>query len=100
MSEQKTGIILNIASIAAWLPGPLMATYYASKAYVLSFSLALAEELKDSVSVACPGPTVSNFGPSAGVNHSLAFRRGMSSSQVANYLSRSTQRQKAYCDWV
>ena len=56
--------IINVASVAAFVPGPYMAQYYATKAYVLSFSLALREELKKdgiSVSVLCPGPTKTEF---------------------------------------
>jgi uncharacterized protein len=64
MIQRRDGKILNIASTAAFQPGPLMAVYYASKAYILSFSEALANELqgsKVSVTVLCPGPTASNF---------------------------------------
>ncbi|MBM4169763.1 MAG: SDR family oxidoreductase [Ignavibacteria bacterium] len=64
MVRRHAGRILNIASTAAFQPGPLMATYYASKAYVVSFSVALAEELRDTgvtVSVLCPGPTLTEF---------------------------------------
>ena len=60
----KNAKILNVASMAAYLPGPLMNVYYASKAYVLSFSEALAEELKErkiTVTVLCPGPVATNF---------------------------------------
>jgi short-subunit dehydrogenase len=60
MLAKREGRILNVASTAAFQPGPLMAVYYASKAYVLSFSEALANELRDSgvtVSTLCPGPT-------------------------------------------
>jgi short-subunit dehydrogenase len=59
MIKRKDGKILNIASTAAFHPGPLMSVYYASKAYVLSFSEAIAEELKGTgvtVSALCPGP--------------------------------------------
>jgi len=62
--EVGNGKILNVASIAGFLPGPFMATYYSSKAFVKSFSVALKEELKDtgvSVSVLCPGATKSEF---------------------------------------
>ena len=55
---------MNVASTAGFVPGPLMSVYYATKAYVLSFSEALANELKGSrvqVSVLCPGPTASGF---------------------------------------
>lgn len=64
MLEADGGRILNVASTAAFIPGPFMAVYYASKAYVLSLSEALASELKNSnvtVSVLCPGPTKTNF---------------------------------------
>ncbi|HVN75564.1 MAG TPA: SDR family oxidoreductase [Thermoanaerobaculaceae bacterium] len=64
MVRRGAGRVLNVASTAAFQPGPLMATYYASKAYVLSFSEALAEELAGTgvtVTVLCPGPTSTNF---------------------------------------
>jgi len=64
MRSKKFGRILNVASTAAFQPGPLMAVYYATKAYVLSFSEALANELRGtgvSVTVLCPGPTHTGF---------------------------------------
>ncbi len=64
MRERRRGYILNVASTAAFLPGPDMAVYYASKAYVLSFSEALSEELRGSgvrVTALCPGPTRTEF---------------------------------------
>ncbi len=64
MLARGHGWILNVASTAAFQPGPLMAVYYATKAYVLSFSEALANELKGSgvtVTALCPGPTESGF---------------------------------------
>lgn len=64
MVLRNSGKILNVASTAAFLPGPLMAVYYATKAYVLSFSEALSNELEDTgvyVTALCPGPTQSNF---------------------------------------
>ncbi len=64
MLARRAGRILNIASTAAFQPGPLMAVYYATKAYVLSFSEALANELRGSgvtVTALCPGPTASGF---------------------------------------
>ena len=69
MIERKRGKILNVASTAAFQPGPMMAVYYASKAYVLSFSEALAVELQGTgvtVTALCPGPTATNFGERAG----------------------------------
>jgi short-subunit dehydrogenase len=64
MVARKRGKILNVASTAAFLPGPLMAVYYASKAFVLSFSEAINEELRGSgvtVTALCPGPTSTGF---------------------------------------
>jgi short-subunit dehydrogenase len=87
MLKRRRGGILNVASTAAFQPGPLMAVYYASKAYVLSFSEALANELTGtgvSVSVLCPGPTWSGFQKSAGMDASKLFRSGvMKASDVA-----------------
>jgi short-subunit dehydrogenase len=64
MIQRRQGRVLNVASTAAFQPGPLMAVYYATKAYVLLLSEALAEELRGtgvSVTVLCPGPTRSGF---------------------------------------
>jgi uncharacterized protein len=64
MKAHKEGEILNVGSIAGFVAGPFMAEYYATKAYVLNFSLALHEELKPfniKVSVLCPGPTKTEF---------------------------------------
>ena len=72
----KSGYILNVASIAAYSPIPLMATYGATKAYVRSFSLALRQELRKqkrpvSVTTLCPGPVTTEFNDVAGVEFSL-----------------------------
>ena len=70
MVARRDGRILNVASTAAFQPGPLMAVYYASKAFVLSFSEALANELDASgvrVTALCPGPTKTEFQTRAGV---------------------------------
>jgi short-subunit dehydrogenase len=64
MLTQKSGKIMNVASTAAFQPGPLMAVYYASKAFVLSFTEAIANELSGTgvtVTALCPGPTASEF---------------------------------------
>jgi len=64
MLARRSGRIMNVASTAAFQPGPLMAVYYATKAFVLSFSEAIANELKGSgvtVTALCPGPTESEF---------------------------------------
>lgn len=85
----QNGRILNVASTAAFLPGPYMSTYYATKAFVLSFSLALAEELSDlgiQVSTLCPGATNTNFAKMAEAEDSDLFKntgRLMSADEVA-----------------
>ena len=71
MLAKKRGGVLNVASTAAFQPGPLMAVYYASKAFVLSFSEALWEEARGTgvhVTCLCPGPTVSKFRERAGTD--------------------------------
>src|SRR3954470_1251721 len=76
MIKRRSGRILNVASTAAFQPGPLMAVYYATKAYVLSFSQALAEELRNAgvtVTALCPGPTRTEFAAEAGVSNSRLF---------------------------
>jgi short-subunit dehydrogenase len=78
MIARKSGRILNVASTAGFQPGPLMAVYYASKAYVLSFSEAIANELKGSgvtVTCLCPGPTDTGFQGRAGVENSRLFQQ-------------------------
>jgi short-subunit dehydrogenase len=78
MLDRKSGKILNVASTAGFQPGPLMAVYYASKAYVISFSEALANELKETgvtVTCLCPGPTDTEFQKRAGTEETLLFRR-------------------------
>lgn len=80
MLERKKGKILNIASTAAFQPGPFMAIYYASKAYVLSFSEALWEETRGTgvtVTALCPGPTATGFQARAALGESLLFQGSM-----------------------
>ncbi|HEX2625016.1 MAG TPA: SDR family NAD(P)-dependent oxidoreductase, partial [Sphingomicrobium sp.] len=75
MIERKAGAILNVASTAAFQPGPGMAVYFATKAFVLSFTEALHEELKRhgiEVSALCPGPTSTEFGEVAGFKSNRA----------------------------
>jgi short-subunit dehydrogenase len=78
MIERRSGSILNVASTAAFQPGPRMAVYFATKAYVLSFTEALHEELRRhgiQVSCLCPGPTRTEFGDVAGFGGSGLFDR-------------------------
>jgi short-subunit dehydrogenase len=87
MLKRKRGGILNVASTAAFQPGPNMAVYYATKAFVLSFSEAIHEELLDSgVKVTClaPGPTKTGFGEDSGMNDTKIFSaNAMDVTQVA-----------------
>jgi short-subunit dehydrogenase len=100
MAARKRGRILNIASTAAFQPGPLMAVYYATKAYVLSFSEALANELEGTgvtVTVLCPGPTQSGFQERAAMQDSKLVQRGgmmpiMTSADVAAQGYQATKR--------
>jgi short-subunit dehydrogenase len=82
--ERRRGGILNVASIAAFMPGPGMAVYYASKAYVLSFSEALHRELKPKgvrVTALCPGPVPTEF----------QARAGMGDDALPGFLTRSAE---------
>lgn len=77
MRARGTGRVMNVASTAAFVPGPFMAVYYASKAYVLSFTQALAEELRGSGVTAtafCPGATATGFADRAKLRHTLLFK--------------------------
>ena len=83
MLDRKTGRILNVASTAGFQPGPLMATYYASKAFVVSWSEALWFELRDTgvaVTTSCPGATATEFAATAGNDRTPLFRSGVASS--------------------
>ncbi len=88
MARRGRGRILNVASTAAFQPGPLMAVYYATKAYVLHLSVALSVELEGSgvsVTTLCPGPTRTGFSDAAGMGDSRLFAggRGMDAATVA-----------------
>lgn len=77
MLARRRGRILNVASTAAFQPGPLMAVYYATKAYVLSLSEAIAEEVRGTgvtVTALCPGPTATGFADTAAMSRSRLFR--------------------------
>lgn len=81
------GMILNVSSSAAFLPGPLLSSYYASKAYVLRLTEAIHEELRRKgsavyIGVLCPGPVKTEFDRVAGVHFSV---KGMDSGRVARY---------------
>jgi uncharacterized protein len=93
MIKSGNGRILNVASVAAFMPGPLMSVYYASKSFVLSFSYAISNELKGSgvtVTVLCPGPTDTGFVEAASLGESKLFKimKPVPSSEVAKYAYR------------
>ncbi|MGC2633130.1 MAG: SDR family oxidoreductase [Candidatus Cybelea sp.] len=78
MRARRAGRILNVASTAGFLPGPFMAVYYAAKAYVISFSQAVAEESRGTgvtVTCLCPGATATGFADRANAKETLLFKR-------------------------
>ena len=95
MIARRRGAILNLGSLAGFLPGPDMAIYYASKAFVNSFSEALAVELRGTgvtVTVSCPGPTQSEFGSVAGADARRVTRRhSMPATKVARQAYKAMQ---------
>ena len=98
MKEKNSGKILNVASIAGFMPGPLMATYYATKNYVVRLSEAIREELKKEhskvqISILCPGPVETNFNKVANVDFHL---REVNSMDVAKYAIKKLQKGKFY----
>ena len=87
MFKENKGRILNVSSVASFMPGPLMATYYSTKNYILRLSQSIREELKKKksnvkISVLCPGPVNTNFNNVARVKFAL---KGLSSQYVAKY---------------
>ncbi len=98
MKAKNSGKILNVASIAGFMPGPLMATYYSTKAYVVRLSEAIREELKKEsskvqISILCPGPVDTNFNKVADVQFAL---KGLSSEYVAKYTTDKLFKGKFY----
>ncbi|MGH3865868.1 MAG: SDR family NAD(P)-dependent oxidoreductase [Pseudonocardiaceae bacterium] len=97
MVARRSGRILNISSLAGFLPGPFMATYYASKAYVLSFTEALAYELRGTgvtATVLCPSSTATEFAQVAGVESAALFHSSSDAASVARYGYRSMMKGK------
>lgn len=100
MIARGKGYILNVASTAAFQPGPLMAVYYATKAYVLSLSSALHNELEGrgvAVTALCPGPTATEFGKRSGASVAALFTSSnvMTPQAVAEIGFRALMRRKA-----
>lgn len=86
-NKRNYGRILNVASMAGFMPGPYMATYYATKSYILNLSLAIYEELKQNksnvkISILAPGPVKTNFNKVANVKFSIG---SLNSKHVATY---------------
>ncbi len=98
MVKRNSGKILNVASIAGFMPGPLMATYYATKAYIVRISEAIRQELKQKnskvkISILCPGPVATNFNKVANVKFHL---REANSMDVAKYAIKKVEKGKFY----
>lgn len=97
MVERKNGKILNVASTAGFMPGPLQAVYFATKSYVISFSQAIAQEVKDSgvtVTALCPAATKTEFGERSGMKDTKMFNNPASSRKVAEKGYRAMQKGK------
>lgn len=87
MVRRKKGRILNVASTAGFQAGPLMATYYATKAFVISFSEAIAHELRGTgvqVTCHCPGATATEFARTAGNDKTLLFKSGVADARAVS----------------
>ena len=100
MIENHHGRILNVASIAGFAPGPGMSVYYATKAFVLSFSDALATELKGTgvtVTALCPGPVNTGFAAAAGFKNNIMFsgKEDGKAAQVSRYGYNAMKKGKA-----
>ena len=98
MVKKNQGRILNVASIAGFMPGPLMATYYATKNYIVRLSEAIREELKKQksdvkISILCPGPVKTNFNNVANVKFEL---HSLTSEYVAKYAVKEMLKNKFY----
>ncbi|MBR3003303.1 MAG: SDR family oxidoreductase [Clostridia bacterium] len=98
MEKENSGYILNVASIAGYMPGPLMAAYYSTKAYVVRLTQAIREELRRNksnvkVGVLCPGPVDTNFNNVAGVKFKA---KSLSSDYVAKYTVDKIMKKKFY----
>ncbi len=98
MKKKGMGKILNVASIAGFMPGPLMATYYATKAYIVRLSESIREELKKEksnvqISILCPGPVSTNFNNVANVKFHM---REANSQDVAKYAIKKLEKGKFY----
>ena len=97
MIRRKTGRILNVSSLAAFHPGPLMCIYYSTKAYLLSFSASVATELRDTgvtMTALCPGVTKTGFQKSVGAGKPRLSKNMADAAQVAAYGYRAMMKGK------
>ncbi|MBQ8161483.1 MAG: SDR family oxidoreductase [Clostridia bacterium] len=101
MIERGSGEILNLSSVAAFCAGPQMSVYYASKAFVRSFSEAVSEEVKGTgvtVTAFCPGPTATGFEAAADMgSHSRMFQKAASAEDVAKAGLKAMRQRKVLC---
>ena len=95
MISRRQGRILNVSSTASFMPGPLQAVYYASKAYVTSFSQAVAEEVAEynvTVTALCPGPVATGFVKAGNLEGVDAWKNARSAESVAQYGYRAMEK--------
>ena len=106
MVARQSGKILNVASVAAFMPGPTSSVYFASKAFVLSFSEALSNELETSgvsVTVLCPGATSTEFDTAAGSDWGEAYRKKIPTAQAVaqfGYKALMAEKRLAIYGWT
>lgn len=96
MIKADKGNIMNVASVASYMPGPKQATYFATKAFVRSLSFAISEEIKNTnvhITTVCPGPTKSEFQEISDMNSKL-FKNAKTSAQVAKEGYRAMEKKK------
>lgn len=98
MEKRNNGKILNVVSIAGFMPGPLMSTYYSTKSYIVTLSESIREELRRKgsnvkISILCPGPVNTNFNNVANVEFGI---KGLSSKYVAEYTIRKLEKGDFY----
>ncbi len=97
MALRNSGKIMNVSSLAAFLPGPLMSVYYSTKAFLLSFSEAIANEVKNTnvtITVLCPGVTATGFQAGVGNGKPKLTRNAASAEKVAKYGYKAMQKGK------
>ena len=100
MRKNNFGKILNLASTAGFFPGPLQATYFATKAFIISFTRGLAQELKSTnitITALCPGPVKTEFSQVAGMENTKLFEYGVTAYQTAKKGYQAMMKGKIIC---